>query len=160
MLKHFKGDSITVKKGEPIEIPADVLGLPIPKIEWTKDDVVIAEPTENLLMETVVTGRMNCKTTLSIPAVNRRDRGSYTVTASNNMGSAKHTIFVMVLGELKHATDSIRGRKDRMWLLVFKMLYILTVFCSPHRPATSTQECYSVQHQGRVLLPPVGRTTG
>lgn len=99
MLKHFKGDCVTVKKGEPIEIPADVLGLPIPKVEWSKDDVVIEKPTETLLMETVETGRMNCKTTLSIPEATRTDRGSYTVTASNNMGSAKHTINVLVLGE-------------------------------------------------------------
>lgn len=102
MLKHFKGDLITVKKGEPIEIPADIIGLPIPKVEWTKDDVVIEASTDTLLMETEVTGRMNCKTVLSIPAANRRDRGSYTVSASNNMGSAKHTITVMVLGECKH----------------------------------------------------------
>lgn len=101
MLKHFKGDSIVVKKGDPIEIPADVLGLPIPKIEWSKDDVIIQKPTESLLMETETTGRMNCKTKLSIPSSNRRDRGNYTVTASNNMGSAKHTVSVMVLGELK-----------------------------------------------------------
>ena len=100
----FKGDTLTVKKGEPIDIPADVLGLPIPKVEWSKDDVVIDQPTETLLIDTVETGRMNCKTKLSIPAANRKDRGSYTVTASNNMGSAKHTVFVMVLGEL-------RGRK-------------------------------------------------
>lgn len=99
MQTQFKGDSITVKKGEPIEIPADVLGLPIPKVEWSKDDVVIDKPTETLLMETVETGRMNCRTTLLIPSANRRDRGSYTVSASNNMGSAKHTMFVMVLGK-------------------------------------------------------------
>lgn len=99
MLKHFKGDTIIVKKGEPIDIPADVLGLPIPKIEWSKDDVVIQQPTESLLMETEVTGRMNCKTKLSIPATSRQDRGIYSVSASNNMGSAKHTISVSVLGE-------------------------------------------------------------
>lgn len=108
MLKHFKGDSITVKKGESIELPADILGLPIPNIEWTKNDVVI-EPTEALLIETEVTGRLNAKTKLSIPAVNRRDRGSYTVTATNNMGTAKHTTYVMVLGELKHATNKRHG---------------------------------------------------
>lgn len=107
MLKHFKGDTITVKKGEPIEIPADVLGLPIPKIEWSKDDVIIEQPTESLLIETEVTGRMNCKTKLSIPAANRRDRGIYSVSASNNMGSAKHTISVSVLGELRHTNNCL-----------------------------------------------------
>lgn len=99
MLKHFKGDAITVRKGEAIEIPADVLGLPIPKVEWSKDDIVMETPTETLLMETEVTGRMNCRTKLSIPVANRKDRGVYTVLASNNMGSAKHSITVMVLGE-------------------------------------------------------------
>lgn len=99
MLKHFERDSITVKKGEPIEMPADVLGLPIPKIEWSKDDVVIPKPTETLLIDTEITGRLNCKTTLTIPSTNRRDRGTYVVTATNNTGSAKHTIYVMVLGE-------------------------------------------------------------
>lgn len=92
-----------MKKGDAIEIPADVLGLPIPKIEWSKDDVIIQKPTESLLMETETTGRMNCTTKLSVPSANRRDRGNYTVTASNNMGCAKHTVSVMVLGELKQA---------------------------------------------------------
>lgn len=110
-----KGESITVKKGELIEIPADIIGLPIPKVEWDKDDVVIAKPTDALLIDTVVTGRLNAKTKLSIPEASRKDCGSFTVTASNNMGSAKHTIYVTVLGELKHAIDSIRGRKLRMW---------------------------------------------
>ena len=100
MLKIFKGDSITVRKGDLIEIPADVIGLPIPKVEWFKDDVLIAEASESLLMETVETGRMNCKTCVSMPSANRRDKGSYTVTASNNMGTCRHTVFVMVLGEI------------------------------------------------------------
>lgn len=115
MLKHFKGDCITVKKGEPIEIPADVLGLPIPKIEWSKDDVVIEQPTDTLLLETEVTGRMNAKTTLTIPAANRRDGASYTVCASNNMGSAKHTVTVLVLGEWKHVGASVRHRLLRVY---------------------------------------------
>ena len=99
MLKVFKGDSITVRKGDLIEIPADVIGLPIPKVEWFKDDVLIVEASESLLMETVETGRMNCNTCVSMPSANRRDKGSYTVTASNNMGTCRHTVFVMVLGE-------------------------------------------------------------
>lgn len=151
MLKHFKADSIVVKKGDAIEIPADVLGLPIPKIEWSKDDVIIEKPSESLLMETEVTGRMNCKTKLSIPSVNRRDRGTYTVSASNNMGSAKHTVSVMVLGELKQTSDCTTIRK---------ISCTLNPALSFSRPTTTAKEFDSVQHQGRVLLPPLGCPTG
>uniref|UniRef100_A0A8C9ZGA7 Titin n=1 Tax=Sander lucioperca TaxID=283035 RepID=A0A8C9ZGA7_SANLU len=55
--------------------------------------------------KTEVTGRLNAKTKLSIPAVNRRDRGSYTVTATNNMGTAKHTTYVMVLAVPERPED-------------------------------------------------------
>lgn len=98
MRTKFKGDSVTVKKGDPVEIPADIIGLPIPKIEWTKDDVVITS-TEAMPIDSKVTGRLTATTCLTIVAANRRDRGFYIVTASNNMGSAKHTIEVLVLGE-------------------------------------------------------------
>lgn len=99
MLKVFKGDNITVKKGEPIEIPAEATGLPPPKVEWFKDEVIIAEPTETLLMETKEVNRMKVDTKLSIPVAARKDKGTYTITASNRLGNASHTITVMVLGE-------------------------------------------------------------
>lgn len=148
MLKHFKGDSIVVKKGDSIEIPADVLGLPVPKIEWSKDDVIIQQPTESLLMETETTGRMNCKTKLSVPSANRRDRGNYTVTASNNMGSAKHTVSVMVLGELEDTCSALSN--------------LLPTHCTVFlcRPPSAASQPGRVQHQGRVLLPPLGRSRG
>lgn len=155
MLKQFKGDSIMVRNGELIEIPADVLGLPIPKIEWSKDDVVIEKPTDTLLMETEVTGRMNCKTKLSIPAANRKDRGSYAISASNNMGSAKHTISVMVLGELRPNQQQPISRKN---IIYYRNKYTNCILF--FRPATSTPECDGVQHQGRVLLPPLGPAAG
>ncbi|XP_064868260.1 titin-like [Oncorhynchus nerka] len=97
MLKTFKGDAITVKKGEPIEIPAEVTGLPMPKVEWLKDEVIILEPTETLLMDTKEINRMQCNTKLSIPAAARLDKGIFTVIASNRLGSASHTIKVKVL---------------------------------------------------------------
>lgn len=99
MLKTFKGDAITVKKGEPIEIPAEVTGLPMPKVEWLKDEVIIAEPTETLLMDTKEINRIQSNTKLSIPAAARLDKGIFTVTASNRLGSASHTIKVNVLGK-------------------------------------------------------------
>lgn len=99
MLKTFKGDAITVKKGEPIEIPAEVTGLPMPKVEWLKDEVIIVEPTETLLMDTKEINRMQCNTKLSIHAAARLDKGIFTVIASNRLGSASHTIKVKVLGK-------------------------------------------------------------
>lgn len=104
MLKHFEHDTITVKKGEPIDMPADVLGLPIPTVEWSKDDIVIPQSTETVLIHTEVTGRLNCKTSLTIPSAKRADRGTYVVAASNNTGTARHTIYVMVLGEFQDQT--------------------------------------------------------
>ena len=85
MLKVFKGDSTVVMKGEPVEIPGDVMGLP--KVPIPKDDVLITESTDGLKVETVETGRVKCKTTLTIPSATRQDEVVYTITASNNMGS-------------------------------------------------------------------------
>lgn len=50
VLKFFKSNTITVKKGSAIDIPAEVNGLPLPTLQWTKDDVVINE--EKMTMET------------------------------------------------------------------------------------------------------------
>jgi len=100
MLKHFKGDLIRVRKNEPIEMPAEATGLPMPKIEWLKDDVVIDTGSEKLLIETKEIDRVTSHTKLSIPAVTRLDKGTYTVIASNRLGSPSHSITVEVLGKL------------------------------------------------------------
>lgn len=101
MMKHFKGDLIRVRKNEPIEIPAEVTGLPLPKVEWLKDDVVIPKSTEKLLMETKEIDRQTEHTKLSIPAIARLDKGTYTVTATNRLGSIGHSVTVEVLGEFR-----------------------------------------------------------
>lgn len=102
MLKHFKADTITVRKGHPIEIPAEVTGLPLPKIEWFKDDVLIPEPTpdETLVIETKEVNRQTERTKLTIPAIARKDKGYYTVSANNRLGTASHNVLVQVLGRL------------------------------------------------------------
>lgn len=42
-----------MKKGSAIDIPAEVKGLPLPTIQWMKDDVVIEKPDEEkMTMET------------------------------------------------------------------------------------------------------------
>lgn len=44
IMKYFKSNAITVKKGAAVDIPAEVKGLPLPTIQWMKDDVVIDKP--------------------------------------------------------------------------------------------------------------------
>ena len=99
LLKQFKGDTIIVKTGAAIEIPAEVVGLPMPKIEWSKDGVVIVQPTEMLLIETEEVHKNKANTKLSIPETIRQDKGLYGLTASNHVGQAKCTITVEILGK-------------------------------------------------------------
>lgn len=51
ILKYFKSNSIIVKKGLAIDIPAEVKGLPLPAFQWMKDNLVIEHPDKNLTME-------------------------------------------------------------------------------------------------------------
>lgn len=53
VLKYFKSNSIFVRKGSAIDIPAEVKGLPLPNLQWMKDNVVIEKPDEGkMTMET------------------------------------------------------------------------------------------------------------
>lgn len=53
ILKYFKNNAINVKKGSAIDIPAEVKGLPLPTIQWMKDNVVMEQPEgEKMTMET------------------------------------------------------------------------------------------------------------
>lgn len=53
ILKFFKSNAIIVRKGAAIDIPAEVRGLPLPTLQWMKDDVVIEAPDEEkMTMET------------------------------------------------------------------------------------------------------------
>lgn len=127
MLKHFKADTITIRKGQPIDIPAEVTGLPLPTIEWFKDDVLISEPLpetsepppetsepppeasepppetpepppKTFVIDTVEVNRLTATTKLSIPVIARKDKGYYTVSASNRLGTVTHNVLVFVLG--------------------------------------------------------------
>lgn len=53
IMKYFKSNTITVRKGVAVDIPAQVNGLPLPTIQWMKDDVVIDKPDpERMTLDT------------------------------------------------------------------------------------------------------------
>lgn len=53
ILKFFKSNTITVRKGAAVDIPAEVKALPLATICWTKDQTVIEKPdVEKMTLET------------------------------------------------------------------------------------------------------------
>lgn len=88
-----------MKAGEPVNIPADVTGLPMPKIEWSKNETVIEKPTDTLKISKEEVSRSEAKTELSIPKAFREDKGTYTITASNRLGSVFRNVHVEVYGK-------------------------------------------------------------
>jgi hypothetical protein len=111
ILEHFKRDTIIVRKGAAIEIPAEVVGLPMPEVQWSKDDVVIPMATETLLMEFEEVARTKCTTKISIPETIRGDKGDYKLAATNCHGKAHRIIHVEVLG--KHFQLSLTFSANR-----------------------------------------------
>lgn len=94
-----RGDTIKVMAGQPVNMPADVTGLPMPKIEWSKNEVVIDKTSDALKITKKEVSRTEAKTELSMPAVVRNDKGTYTVTASNRLGTAYRNVHVEVFGK-------------------------------------------------------------
>lgn len=94
-----RGDTIKVMAGQPVNMPADVTGLPMPKIEWSKNEVVIDKTSDALKIMKKEISRTEAKTELSMPAAFRSDRGTYTVTASNRLGTAYRNVNVEVFGK-------------------------------------------------------------
>lgn len=98
-LKFFKRDAIIVKKGAAIEIPAEIFGLPLPTFEWTKNGVVIDQPTETMTLESEEINRQTINTKIGIPETVRQDTGLYKLTATNTRGVGQRTIRVDILGK-------------------------------------------------------------
>lgn len=97
-LKHFKRDSIIVRVGAAIDIPAEIVGLPLPTFEWSKDGVVIDKPPETMTLETEEVNRTTIRTKISVPETVRQDTGVYTLTAKNIYGKAEPKVKVEILG--------------------------------------------------------------
>lgn len=98
-LKFFKSDAIIAKKGAAIEIPAEIVGLPLPTFEWTKNGVVIDQPTETMTSDSEEINRQTINTKIGIPETVRKDTGIYKLTATNTCGVGQRTIRVDVLGK-------------------------------------------------------------
>lgn len=103
-MKFFKSDAIVVKKGAAIEIPAEILGLPLPTFEWTKNGVVIDAPTETMTLESEEINRQTINTKIGIPETVRQDTGIYKLTATNIRGTGQRTIRVDILGKTSYFT--------------------------------------------------------
>lgn len=98
LLKSFKSNTITVKKGAAIEIPAEIAGLPLPTFEWTKNGVVLEKTTETMTLESEEIDRQTIKTNIAIPETVRQDTGLYKLVATNIHGKGQQTIRVDILG--------------------------------------------------------------
>lgn len=98
LLKYFKSNTITVKKGAAIEIPTEIAGLPLPTFEWKKDGVVLEKSTETMTLESEEIDRQTIKTKIAIPETIRKDTGLYNVSATNIHGTGQQIIRVDILG--------------------------------------------------------------
>lgn len=115
-----RGDTIKVMAGQPVNMPAEITGLPLPKIEWSKNDVVIDKTSDALKITKKEVSRTEAKTELSLPVAARGDTGTYTVTASNRLGTAYRNVNLEVYGE------SVASFIDN------RSLTVLAWFCFSH----------------------------
>ncbi|XP_033934085.1 titin-like [Pseudochaenichthys georgianus] len=97
ILKFFKNNCISVKKGSSIDVPAEVRGLPLPTLRWTKDGEELLPLEDKLSLESEEVTRTTLRTKISLPGTTRQDTGSYKLRAENCWGSAEHSVRVEIL---------------------------------------------------------------
>uniref|UniRef100_A0A4W5MQW6 Immunoglobulin superfamily member 22 n=1 Tax=Hucho hucho TaxID=62062 RepID=A0A4W5MQW6_9TELE len=85
---------LTVKAGSKIELPADVHGKPLPKVKWTKGDVVLKGD------DRVSIDDKPGHSVVTISKTTREDTATYIIEAHNSCGRATATIDVNILGTL------------------------------------------------------------
>ncbi|ODM93780.1 Twitchin [Orchesella cincta] len=90
-LDGLAGKRIKVRAGEPINVEIPLSGAPIPEIKWTKEGKSL--PSSNRISSTT----SSTSTKLHISSTVRPDSGKYTITASNDFGSDKADIEVIVV---------------------------------------------------------------
>ena len=89
---------IVVKKGEKIEIDVPFVGTPRPEAQWSRDGKTLSDRDTD-----IETKDKNSK--LCIPHSERSDAGLYELTLTNEVGTEKVPVNVIVKG--KHLTVMI-----------------------------------------------------
>lgn len=87
--EYFEG--LTVKAGDNIRVKVTIIGRPVPKVVWFKDDVEITKKMMDII---TVPG----SSTLFVRDADRTHRGLYSVEATNGSGTKKETILIQVQG--------------------------------------------------------------
>lgn len=85
---------LTARAGTKIDLPADVLGKPEPRVKWTKADLVL-KPDDRITIDT-----KPGHSTLSIANTTRSDTSTYIIEAVNTSGRATATVDVNILGRV------------------------------------------------------------
>lgn len=153
-LKYFKRDSIIVRVGKAIDIPAEIVGLPLPTFVWSKDGVVIDKPPETITLEEEEINRTTIRTKFSVPVTVRSDTGVYTLTATNIYGKAEPRIKVEILGKITHSIHICQWNDishGASWVPNVPILFH-SFFFSFRSPFTTKRYC-GLWHQSGILLP-------
>lgn len=96
--EYFEG--VSIKAGENIRLKVAITGRPTPKVTWFRDKI---ELTKKMVDITTISG----SSTLFIRDADRRNRGLYTVEATNPLGIKKESMKVEVFGMNTFCTLSI-----------------------------------------------------
>lgn len=91
---------LTAKAGTKIDLPADVLGKPDPRVKWTKADFVL-KADDRITIDT-----KPGHSTLSIAKTTRADTATYIIEAVNTCGRATATVDVNILGTVQFKSVS------------------------------------------------------
>jgi hypothetical protein len=89
-----KPGDVTVPEKKQARFDCEVIGVPIPTVEWYKEDALL-EASDNIVIESKGKG-IN---TLFVKSVNASNVGKYKIKATNESGVAEHTFTLAVDGK-------------------------------------------------------------
>lgn len=92
---------VTVEVAAHVKLTCTVLANPTPDVIWTKNDHIELQSSDKYKIDF-----KNSMCTLEILATEVSDTGTYTVTASNDLGTASYSAKITVRGESKPGAPS------------------------------------------------------